>query len=56
MAKNADGTVTIKTKGKTSRLKDGGGGSRVSPSTPPSSRKQVGVKGKTIVGKGKKRN
>ena len=56
MPKNPDGTVTVKTTGKTSRLKDGGGGSRVAPSTPPTSKKQVGVKGKTIVGKGKKRS
>ena len=56
MPRNSDGTVTIKTKGKTGRLRDGGGGTKVSPSTPPNSPKQVGVKGKTIVGKGKKRS
>lgn len=53
---NPDGTVTLKTKGKVGRLKGSGSAvGRVEPSTPPSSAKVVGIKGKTIVGKGRKR-
>lgn len=52
MPRNADGTVTLKTTGKTSRLKSGSGKpARGVPSSP----KIVGIKGKTVEPKGSDR-
>lgn len=51
MASNADGTVTLKTKGKTARLVSGGSAKIVEPTTPSPSAKVIGVKGRTVVGK-----